>query len=238
MNSDVKQTLLEYVRPLGFVCHKQTYYRVCNDVVQGFVLKRKRLIGGAEYSIGFATFPLCSPRALFYRLEFDRREIDFLDPSLFSLSQWPFYQKGSSGECGREICKCLQNTLIPYFDKYSSCALAFPNLPEWGGYIGTYDYVFCALKVGARDSAMSSVSAILAQRKGAKEANKRDLPEDVYKEFEINCRKEDEYIIKLLNFIEQSSDDSIYQCLAENEKIGREFLKTHKLGTVPLPWPT
>lgn len=224
----IRKSLLECVEPLGFVCNKQTYYRVQNDVVQGFVLKRKCTIGGVWYSIGFATFPLCNPHALFYQLEFDRRNICYLNPSL---SLWPFYQK-RDGECEKEICKCLRDTLIPYFGRYSTCRSASLGLPELRGHGGTYDITFFALKVGDRDSAIRSLSAMLAQREEARRVNERELPERLYHQLEVQSHAEDAHTNELLNFIKRSSDDLICDYLAKNEEAGRKFLAD--TGTVLL----
>lgn len=225
----MKDHLLEHISPYGFVGRRGIYYRIKNDVVQGFVLRREAVLGGRLHSVWFATYPLCDPYGQFYDLFFEVRDIGFLDPKL---SVWPFYQKLKFGTPDtaykQETLACVMDTLVPYFERYCTCEIAHKSLPELlvvEEPRATYNAVFFALKAGDRDSAVRSLNAMLAQRKDALADNKRYFSEDSYKELEATVLAQDAETLKMMDRIAKSTGAALLQYLLENEERGRAFLE-------------
>lgn len=226
MNTDIKRGINVAVEDYGFYCRRNSFFRIRNDVVQGFCFKEKRLSRTQLISLNYAVYPLCNPYSNYHRFSFERREIGMLMPS-FSL--WPFsYEKSSTesrNRCLAEIIRGMQEYLIPYFDLYDTCAKASCGIPELAGHNGAVlDAVYFALKAEKKKAAVDGLRAILQQHATVLVENKDTLPPELSAKIEERSRREDTVFESLLVFIQTASSDEIKHYLRENEQSGTKDL--------------
>lgn len=222
MNPNIKKSISATVKDCGFSCKKSTFFRIRNDVVQGFCFKEKKLNKMQLISLNYAVYPLCNPYSNYHRFSFERREIGMLMPS-FSL--WPFsYEKDSIESCNQCIAKIIysvQEYLMPYFDLYDTCAKASCGIPELAGHHGAVlDSVYFALKAEKKNAAIDGLQAILKQRAMAFAENNAMLPPELIAKMEERSQRENAVFESLLVFVKTASSDEIKHYLRENEQSG------------------
>lgn len=226
MNTRMKHRIYEEIRKFGFSYKNKTFFRIANDVVQGFCFKEKRVSGTVCLSISFAVYPLCNPFSNYHRFSFERREIGMLMPQ-FSL--WPFCYHTtdslSQDRCAEEVVKNITEILIPYFNSYQTCILASNSIPElYGHQNATLDSVFFALKATKKDAAIDGLTSILEQHKLARQRNASNLPSELCKTATERSMQKDKQIQELLFLIHSLSKDELRQYLEENEQRGLQTL--------------
>lgn len=78
----IRSLLKDISVPHHFIFKKGAYFRVIEDVAQGFHLMRKQRKGCMLYNIQFSIAPLCDPKAGFYKFTFDGRDICFFNSTI------------------------------------------------------------------------------------------------------------------------------------------------------------
>jgi len=58
MNKYIRDAILEYVAPFEFIYKKNTFLRIQNDMVQGFMLRSKKAGIDTILEVFFASYPL------------------------------------------------------------------------------------------------------------------------------------------------------------------------------------
>lgn len=226
MNTRMKHRIYEEIYKIGFSYKNKAFFRITNDVVQGFCFKEKRASGKVCLSISFAVYPLCNPFSNYHRFSFERREIGMLMPQ-FSL--WPFSycttDSLSQDRCAEEVLENITEVLIPYFNSYQTCVLASNDIPELSGHQNaTLDSVFFSLKATKIDAAISGLTSILEQHKLARQKNANSLPSELYTKATERSIQKDKQIQELLSLIHSLPDDKLKQYLEENEQRGLQTL--------------
>ena len=219
----IRSLLKDISVPHHFIFKKGAYFRVIEDVAQGFHLMRKQRKGCMLYNIQFSIAPLCDPKAGFYKFTFDGRDICFLIPQLFD--KWPFFildnEPDTVERCMQEITFACNNTLFPHFDQYHSCKCAYPDLPELKGFKGMDNYsIYFALKNGQKESALRGIRRLMQQRQDAYRINSQyGLQQPTEKQ--VACDVE---ISNFYKFLEGLSDQELEDYLQLNEQRAKEFL--------------
>lgn len=163
-----KTIALEY----GFKSHKNSFYRVVNDVVQYFVL-HKWVPFGRSCTIDFNIYPLC--------IRVDKSNLSSASYDIIRLLDkpcwWEYNPNNNDNvlEVLREMYIATKEHLIPFFEKATDCASAYEALCSLeksiytgipGGII-TNDYgkVCFAIKIGAYYKAIEHLKAIEKQNR-------------------------------------------------------------------------
>ena len=220
MNAKIIRAVQALVEPHGFSKRKAVFYRIKNDVAQGFEFEEKRTRTHLFFTISFGVQALCNPDARLFQLAFDSRDIGYLMPHHM---RWPFFiLRNHSDEipnCTEQVCRTIEKYLIPYFDFYCSCAQANHGLPELDGFNGAdLNAAHFALRCDNRQKALACITALLQQRQWAKIQNFPD--EQCDKLDEIDRALQTKY-----DFIANAKDHEIQAYIQENELRAREFLQ-------------
>lgn len=220
----VTRLIQKNISPEGFICKNNVFFRINEDIVQGFTVKRKHSPNGFVYTINFTIYPLCYPDALFYNFEFEGQDIGFL---MSPICYWPFDAISAFSfqyeEYVQEFLRALRTYLFPYFKKYHNCKSISDGITDINGInASSLEAAYYHLRAGKRDAAISGIRSLQQQRKEATEHNARYgiFPADP--DFQAAV---DEKLRNLYVFFSSAPDLEIKEYIHANELRATDFLQ-------------
>lgn len=220
----VTRLIQKNISPEDFTCKNNAFFRINEDIVQGFTVKRKHTPNGFVYTIHFTIYPLCYPDALFYNFEFEGQDIGFL---MSPICYWPFDAVSAFSfqyeEYVQELLQALRAYLFPYFKKYHNCKSISDGITDANGINAfSLEAAYYHLRAGKREAAISGVRNLQKLRKEAAEKNARD---GIYPANPSSGAAIDEKLRTLYDFFSFASEQEIQEYICENERRATEFLQ-------------
>ena len=220
----VTRLIQKNISPENFICKNNVFFRINEDIVQGFTIKRKYYPKGPVYTINFTIYPLCYPDALFYNFEFEGQDIGFL---MSPIRYWPF--DAISGfsfqyeEYVQEILQALRIYLFPYFEKYHNCTSISDGITDVNGINDlSLEAAYYHLRAGKRDAAIWGIRNLQNLRKEADEQNARD---GIFPANPSSRAAIDEKLRNLYDFFSFAPEQEIQEYILANERRATEFLQ-------------
>ncbi len=115
------KTFGQAYKSLGFIRYRQSYKRICNDVLQSIVFSRSR--SGRECSVEYGICPLCYKMEFPYDGTHDIKKIALLDSNI--IGEYNPQDDQSIKKCLEGIFKYIDRDIIPFFDSAKDCNTAF-----------------------------------------------------------------------------------------------------------------
>ena len=179
----------------GFIVQNGVYFRIVNDVVQGFQRHK---------GIHFATYPIYDPWSNLYKFSFERRPISFLSPE-------------NSRQMVKSSVDQLKYNLLPYFQKYNSCVKCLADLPELAGNKNCMENVYFSLAGGEISTAISILESMIKQRISAYERNLQVFSAEQLQPQDRRKREKNQRDQDLIQFLRSSSVKEIEAYLQQNK---------------------
>lgn len=222
MKKEMLQMIHTVVATSGFVLRKQSFFRLTNDVVQGFQIDEKHSKKMNFYTVTYCTNALSNPEANFYHWGFGPFEIGNMMPTY---ARWPFWAATDDiekqEECVTSINQAIEQYLIPYFTRYNSCIIASNGLPELEPFgLKNMDAVHFALKANQREKAIAGLEGMLAVWEAAHIRNETVgiMPSD-------ETLQREEALKAFYSFVNGAMETEIQDYLAKNEQRARNYLQ-------------
>lgn len=240
------------LRAQGFICYRNVYMRVKNDVLQSVCVRLRPFC--KTYCVHFDVNPLCRgiwKRHLGLDCIFDFEKYYF-DIRPWYMQKWSYarMEDPSKEECLESIYQSVFNDLLPLLSEMDSCLHGFDVLLKYlrrcednrlaslkadgdtDGAIHSFDerilfegrLLYMALKNDNYEFSEKSVTALL---KNSEQGYRRamQMPEDYTQEWRDSCLENIERRKELLANIQNRDSEAIHSMLARNEALSLEELK-------------